>query len=479
MKTNSSIQIEENQPSEQTTISKIPFTTKDKVGYMFGDIGNNLTFATVSSFLMIFYTNVLGISAAIVGVLFLTARVIDAFADLTVGRLIDNSALHDDGRFRPWIKRMKYPLFLFSILLFLPWIQGMSVGIKTVYIFFTYIVWGILYSTVNIPYGSMASAISTSPFDKTSLSNFRSIGAAIGGILVSYLIPMFMYDKGSQQISGMRLFIIVTICAAAGFASYVILYRLSVERVRTNKAEKVPLSLVIKKLSQDRALIVLALVDVLMCLGMFSNNSFIPYLFNDYFQNKAAMSIAMICGTLGILILAPFSKKLYERFGRKEVTVAFLSFGFLMFSVLFFLHTRNVTLFLIVTLFANLGIGMFNLMVWAFITDVIDNEQVETGIREDGVVYGVNSFVRKVAQALAGGLAGFLLTFIGYQTSTSGGAVQSANVINHIYQVAVGVPALCYGLALACLFFLYPLNKKKVLDNAAYLKNIAEDQANN
>ncbi|KRM12606.1 glycoside-pentoside-hexuronide (GPH):cation symporter [Paucilactobacillus suebicus] len=465
------------QANGQTTISNIPFTTKDKVGYMFGDIGNNFTFATVTSFLMIFYTNVLGISAAIVGILFLVARIIDAFADLTVGRLVDNGPLLEEGRFRPWIRRMKYPLLLLSILLFLPWIKDLPMGVKTVYIFLTYIVWGILYSTVNIPYGSMASAISSSPSEKTSLSTFRSIGAGLGGATVSLLVPMFMYSKGSHQISAMRMFIIVAICATAGFVAYIILYRLSVERVRTNKAEKVPLSTVVKKLGQDKALIALALVDLLMCIGLFSNNAFIPYLFNDYFQNKTAMSIALICGTIVILILAPFSKKLYERFGRKEVTVAFLSFGFVMFAILFFLHTRNVVLFLIVTFLANLGLGMFNMMVWAFITDVIDNEQVQTGIREDGVVYGVNSFVRKVSQAIAGGMAGFILTFIGYQASTTGGAVQSETVINHIYQVAVGVPAVSYGLALACLFFFYPLNKKKVLDNAAYLKKVANEQA--
>lgn len=310
------------------------FGGRDKFGYMFGDLGNTLTFSTVTTFLMIFYTNALGISAAIVGVLFLVARIIDAFADLGVGRLVDNSDLKADGRFHPWIRRMKYPLFFVSILLFLPWVSNLSMGIKIVYIFVTYITWGILYSTVNIPYGSMASAISSNPTDKTSLSTFRSIGSAIGTIVVSYFVPVFMYAKGSQQISPIRLFIIVTICAAGGTIAYTLLGQLTTERVRTEKSENIPLKVVGKKLLEDRALIILVTIDILVCVGLFSYMAMVSYLFNDYFKDKGAMAIAMVSMSLATFILAPFANKLYKRFGRKEITESFLAFSALMFALL-------------------------------------------------------------------------------------------------------------------------------------------------
>ena len=453
-----------------TVLSQQPFSLRDKIGYLCGDLGNTLTFSTVTTFLMIFYTNALGVSAAIVGVLFLVARMVDAFADIGVGRLVDNSSLKADGRFHPWIRRMKYPLFLMSILLFIPGLNHLSMGVKIVYISLTYIAWGILYSTVNIPYGSMASAISSDPADKTSLSTFRSIGSASGTLLVSYFVPMFMYAQGSHKISGNRLFIIVLICASLGVIAYTILGHWTTERVRTQKSQNVPLKKIGRQLLTDKALIALVFIDILASVGLYAYTSMVSYLFNDYFRDKGAMALAMISISVATFLLAPFANHLYRRFGRKETTESFLAFGAVMFGALFLMHTHSVTIYLGVAFLASLGIGMFNLMVWAFITDVIDNQQVQTGIREDGVVYGVNSFARKVAQALAGGVTGLLLSFVGYQTSTSGGALQTEAVNNSIYQLSVGIPAVCLGLGAIIMFFWYPLNKKKVDANAQALK---------
>ncbi|MDP0530249.1 MFS transporter, partial [Lacticaseibacillus paracasei] len=162
------------------TVAAAPFNIKDRIGYMFGDIGNNFSFNIINSFLMIFYTNVLGLTGAQVGILFLTARFVDAFADITVGRLVDNSKLHKSGRFKPWINRMKYPLLIAFILTFVPIVKDWALPARLVYVFITYLGWGIFYSSVNIPYGSMASAISGDPNDKTSLSTFRAIGSAVG-----------------------------------------------------------------------------------------------------------------------------------------------------------------------------------------------------------------------------------------------------------------------------------------------------------
>jgi len=105
---------------------------------------------------------------------------------------------------------------------------------------------------------------------------------------------------------------------------------------------------------------------------------------------------------------------------------------------------------------------MLNLMVWAFITDVIDYHQYLTGFREDGTVYGVNSFARKVAQAIGGFIGGFMLTAIGYVSSTTGGATQTAVVTNRIYAIANLIPAACLAIGCLILIFWYPLSKKKI-----------------
>ncbi len=454
------------------TVSASPFGIKDKVGYMFGDIGNNFSFNVVNSFLMIFYTNVLGLTGAQVGVLFLAARFIDAFADITVGRLVDNSKLHKNGRFQPWMNRMRYPLVIFFILTFVPIVKDWAMPIRLVYVFITYLGWGIFYSSVNIPYGSMASAISSEPDHKTSLSTFRAVGSALGSAITSYILPMFIYIGASQKISGSRFFWVIVVCGILAYVCYAITTGLTTERVRTEKSEKVPMGRLVKGLFENKALMVLVLVDIMIVINQNLSGTMITYLFNDYFQNKTAMSIALIFNFATVILLAPFSTWITNKFGRKESSIAALIFGAIIYGILFIVHTHSAGFYLVMLFFGSLGAGMFNLMVWAFITDVIDNHEVLTGTREDGVVYGVNSFARKVAQAIAGGFGGFMLTFIGYKSSTTGGGTQTTAVIDSIYHLATGIPTVCLLVAALLLLFFYPLSKKRVHENAATLAKI-------
>ena len=147
-----------------------PFGMKDKLGYLFGDFGNDFFFILVAAFLMVFYTDIFHINPAQVGLLFMVARLWDAFADMTWGRFIDTRKATKNGKFRPWIFRMSVPLVISGVLMFVT-IPGMSDGFYLAYAYVTYIIWGTLYSTVNIPYGSMASVITADPVERTSLSS--------------------------------------------------------------------------------------------------------------------------------------------------------------------------------------------------------------------------------------------------------------------------------------------------------------------
>ncbi|MBS1005047.1 MFS transporter [Levilactobacillus brevis] len=459
------------------TLAAAPFNIKDRIGYMFGDIGNNFSFNIINSFLMIFYTNVLGLTGAQVGILFLTARFVDAFADITVGRLVDNSKLHKSGRFKPWINRMKYPLLIAFILTFVPIVKDWALPARLVYVFITYLGWGIFYSSVNIPYGSMASAISGDPNDKTSLSTFRAIGSAVGSALTSYIVPMFIYIGASQKISGSRFFWVVVGCALIAWACYTLTTALTTERVRTEKSENVPLASVVKGMFENRALVVLVVVDILIVINQNLSGTLLTYLFNDYFKDTKALGIALIFNFATVILLAPFSTWMTRTFGRKECSIVALFIGAAIYGTLMIVHTQSSLFYLVMLFFGSLGAGVFNLMVWAFITDVIDNHEVLTGVREDGIVYGVNSFARKVAQAIAGGFGGFMLTFIGYKSSTGGGADQTTTVINHIYTLATGVPTVCLFLAGLILLVFYPLSKKRVNANAPKLAEIHAENA--
>jgi len=145
-----------------------PFGMRDKLGYMFGDFGNDFTFMLSSSFMMVFYTDIMGVPAGIVGLLMMVARFVDAFTDVAMGQIVDHAKPTKDGRFRPWIKRMCGPVAIASFLIYQSEFAGMPMAFKVVWMFVTYLLWGsIFYTSINIPYGSMASAISPEANDRT------------------------------------------------------------------------------------------------------------------------------------------------------------------------------------------------------------------------------------------------------------------------------------------------------------------------
>lgn len=191
-----------------------PFGFKDKIGYMLGDFGNDFTFMFASSFLMIFYTKVLGLSGALVGSIFLLSRIVDAFTDIGMGRLIDTSKPSKDGRFRPWIRRMSIPVVIASILMFMYVVKDWPYTAKVIYAFATYLLWGsICYTAINIPYGSMSSVLSSEAGDRASLSTFRSIGATLANFVIGVVTPLFIYttDAAGNEVLVPQNFTILAI----------------------------------------------------------------------------------------------------------------------------------------------------------------------------------------------------------------------------------------------------------------------------
>ena len=183
--------------------NKRPFGLRDKLGYLFGDFGNDFSFIFASSYLMVFYTKVLGLSGFAVGLLFLAARVVDAFTDVTMGRIVDTMEPAKDGRFRPWIRRMCVPVAVASTIMYVYVVRDWPYGAKMTYVVITYLLWSsFCYTAINIPYGSMASVISADAGERASLSTYRSLGASLASLVIGVLVPLFIYetdDAGNQN----------------------------------------------------------------------------------------------------------------------------------------------------------------------------------------------------------------------------------------------------------------------------------------
>lgn len=441
-----------------------PFGWRDYIGYMTGDLGNCFILGLVNSFIMIYLTNSVGLTGAVVGTMMMVGKFIDAFSDVTIGRLTDTSKLTKWGRFIPWIRRYRWWFGGATIFLFLPFVNTWQMGWRIVYIFIFYVAWGILLSCVNIPYGSLASAISSDPVHHGTLSTWRSIGSAIGGAGTGFVIPLvvYTYQHGQKVVSGQRFFIVAIVCTILAWCSYHFTVTLPTERVQVAKSEKVPLSKVLGSLGKDKALLALIFTDLFIVINQILTGTMNTYLFNDYFRSPAAMSVAMLFTYGSVILLSPFATWMIKHWGKKEVSVISLSFSVIMFVLMYFLHLTNPWIYLVLMFLATVGYSFFNLMVWAFISDVIDYHQYVTGMREDGTIYAINSFARKCGQALAGGIGGYILTWIGYQSSTTGGALQSAAVIQRIYAVANLLPAALLLIAVLILAFGYPLTRSRI-----------------
>ena len=289
-----------------------PFGIRDKFGYLFGDFGNDFFFTLVSAFLMVFYTDVFGISAATVGTLFLVARLWDAVADVTWGRFIDTRKTGKNGKFKPWIFRMSFPLVISGVLMFVH-IPGMSNGFYLAWAFVTYILWGTLYSTVNIPYGSMASVITSDPVERTTLSTWRTMGAMLAGLVINVGGPLLIFVN--NKIDPNRMLLAAIIFGILAISCYMACVKLSTERVVAPErpaSAKGGMGKTVKGLFKNRPLITILVASLLFMMCMMLIGAVNVYLFKDYFQNAAALSIVGLIQTATVFLAIPLVQPLVE-----------------------------------------------------------------------------------------------------------------------------------------------------------------------
>ncbi len=458
---------------KNTDTSLRPFGGRDKVGYMIGNVANDFTFIFASLYLQVFYTDVLGIHAGIVGTMFLIARIVDAFTDTAMGRIADKAKATKNGKFKPWLLRACGPVALASFLMYQTFATGLPMTLRIVYMFVTYLLWGsVCYTCINIPYGSMASVMSNEPDDRAALSTFRGVGSMIPQILVGVVVPMFLYttlEDGTKIANASAFPIVALVTSVLAAACYIICYFMCTERIKVSEESKsISFKDTVKALAGNRALIGISLVFICYLGAQMLNQTINNYIFKDYFGDTMGLSVMNAAGFAPALILAPCAVPLARKFGKKELGIFAAGLGTVAFAALFLMRTGNMWLYTIINIVGLLGFGLFNLIIWAFVTDVIDDQEVRTGNREDGTIYAVCSFARKLGQAIASALGGWALGWIGYvEGSTTG---QTEAVRNGIYNIATLVPMILYLAVGICLIVIYPLSKKKVTENAAALK---------
>ncbi len=461
------------------------FGLRDKLGYLFGDFGNDFTFIFSTSILMKFYTDVMGVSAGAVGAIMMLARFVDAVTDVTMGRICDRAKPTAAGKFKPWLLRMCVPVAAASFLMYAPGFMPDSVsmwpsGVRILYLAVTYILWGsFCYTAINIPYGSMASAISPNPGDRASLSTYRTMGGMLAGMFIGVGLPIIAYDQSLSSageaisvINGTKVAVCAAVFSGLSIACYLLSYFLTRERVSyTAPRQAVPLKTMLSGALKNRALISIIFASVFLLLAQLTMQNMSAYIFPDYYGNAKGQTLSSLAMLGSMLICSGIAKPLCRRFGKAEISAASSLFAAAACILTWLIKPQNMWVFIGLQALTWLGLGIFSMICWALITDVIDDSQVRTGIREDGSVYALYSFARKLGQAAAAGLSGFLLEAIAYnEKALEQGISQTQQVKDGIFTISTLIPAAGF-IALALVLWLwYPLRKKKVEENTKLIQ---------
>lgn len=461
---------------------------KEGMGYMLGDAGNLFVLTYVSSFLKVFYTDVLKIAEKKVASLFLFTRLWDAVNDPVWGYLVAKKKPSPDGKFRPYLKWLAVPLGISAMLCFVDFskfTQSQTTILILAYI--TYIIFGMLYTGMNIPFGSLASVITDDPDGRTLLSTFRSIGGGIGGAAPLLVAPFIIYKKASSTAAdgtvstfkvadgkGMLLFGVIMGVLAIIF--YMSCYASTKERIPSEENPNVDMKKTYIGMLKSRPFVAVALAGILIS-GQLQFASLNQYLYKNYFENTNLSVMGTVANYLPMVVLILFMPKLVKRFGKKELCGVGTFFSALASILMFIIvpkceRTGSAPIVFMLFLFIiGFGYSFVSITNWAVIADVIDYQEYKTGLRSESAIYAVYTFCRKLGQTAAdsGGL--FLLSKVaGYNGAEMGNRGYIEGVGEGILFVCTLIPMIVYTLVFVLMQFAYPLSKEKLEPIYAYVR---------
>ena len=454
---------------EQSYIEKTSgIKARDKIGYAMGDVASCLVFGLTQSILNKYYTDVLQVSVLSVMIMTIVARIWDAINDPIWGRIIDGARPRPNSRYRHWIKIFSLPVALATVLMFLD-VRGWSAGGKLAYIYVTYILFGMLYTCINIPYGSLAQVITSSDRERSSLSVFRSIGSTFGAMPAMVLASM-CYVKladGSSQMDYRKVFLGVCVIAALSVLAYLLCYAWTKERVESkpDPREKGQTMKVVRILLHSRPFMAVSLASMLFLAAQMFGQGYNTYLFDHYFHATGLTMLPTVFQYLPVAVIMFFATRMGNRFGRREVCaygILLAAVFYLALFVLALLGITNVWLYLAACLMSGIGTAFLFLLIWALATDAIDYNRVTFGLNDEATSYAFYSFMRKLGQTVATVLINVPLLRIGYSGSKLNTEGLTAAELQRMYNSSVMIPAVLFLLTFVLLRYVYPLSKQRV-----------------
>lgn len=436
-----------------------PFGMRDKIGYAFGDMGCNFSFQLVSSYMYLFYTQCIGLSATHWAWIIVVSKVWDAINDILIGNMVDRTQIGKKSKFMPWISIGSVILVFFSIMIFTP-VTGFSDIGKIIWCLLSYCLWSVAYTMINVPYGSLHSVITEDPKQRTTLSTFRSIGAALPAVLIM-ILPKIVYEN--NVLSANRLFIVSIVFSVAAFFVFFAMRKMVTERVvRESKVEKVSYISTVKSFFTNRAMLGITIATVAVVIFYNSSMSVNNLVFQFYFNDAEKSSLAMIASYLPLVAFMPVASNIVAKIGKKKLIcisgLVSVAAGILMLFLPITPDMKGIIIYVVGLMFVNTGCCVFQIIVWAIVADCIEDSYRKKGIREEGSLYALYSFFRKLAQGIGSAVVALALSSVGYIESST---VQTPEVAANIKNLYIILLVIGLAVMVVSMKFVYNIGYKE------------------
>lgn len=438
------------------TKGKVPFISK--LAYGFGDVGCNFSWSFVVSFLMIFYTDVFGISMAAVATLMLVSRFWDAFNDPLIGSLSDRTKSRW-GRYRPWLL-FGAPITALVLLLCFWAHPDMDYTGKIIYMSITYGLLVLGYTCVNLPYGTLCGAMTQNIDERAQINTSRSVAAMIAiGVINIITVPLVKYC-GDGTLSSARGFIsvaaiyglIFTFCHWFCFAK-------TKEMVKVEISSKaVPVSDQLKAVVKNKPFLMAVVGQLLFGFILYGRNADLIYYFKYVEGNEDLFSFFSGVIVVPSIIGAALFPLIFKWTGNKGWAASVFSvlMGISMVALYFFSPNESPVLFYIFAALAQFFFSGFNTAIYAIIPDCVEYGEWKTGIRNDGFQYSFISLANKIGMALGTSLLALVMGWAGYEANVE----QSETVKEVIHHAFSTVPGILWIITAGIMLF-YRLGRKE------------------
>ena len=440
------------------------FGIRDSIAYALGDLGCNMSFALKGT-MAIFWTQFMKMDLWY-ALLLIVVQVWDAINDPLIGSIIDaDNHKYKRNKFLTYIWAGSIGLIVGGACCFLPF-PNAPVWAKAIIFIAGYVVWDAFYTVANVPYGSLLSLISNDVKDRASLSAWRSVGSIFGNMIPMVVLPFIIYDSNNNLI-GERVFIAALIMGVLGFICFQLMIKNTEIRVDTNvelseEPQKFNIFKAMVNFAKNRPAIGATLAAMGMFIGMQGATTAVTVIFQSYFKNVQISGIVQLFAMIPIVVFTPLARPMVAKFGKKELatfgSIVSVIAGLAMFIAVPSNTGLDLILYVLCQLIFALGLGIYSTVSWAMMGDAIDYNEWKTGKREEGTVYSLHSFFRKLAQGIGPSLVLVVMVALGYVGADEG---------NQAWDVAVRMRYLVAGTYLfsAILQFLglgviYNLDKK-------------------